>query len=58
MPNHIHLIVYFVSGKDQVGFMRDFKRYTSLRVRQELELHESTYLQAIHYEDHDQQYRV
>jgi putative transposase len=58
MPNHIHLIVHFVSGKDRVGFMRDFKSYTSLKVRQEIELHKSTYLQAISYEDHGQQYKI
>jgi putative transposase len=58
MPNHIHLIVHFVSGKSRGGFMRDFKRYTSLSIPQEIELQEPIYLQAISYESHDQQYKI
>ncbi len=58
MPNHIHLIVHFVSGKDRIGFMRDFKTYTSLKVRHQIELHESSYLQAIPHEAPRQQYKI
>ncbi len=58
MPNHIHLIVHFVSGKDRVGFMRDFKRYTALNVRKEIESHKPAYLQAIYHKGHGQQYKI
>jgi len=37
MPNHIHFIVYFKEANKRIDFMRDFKKFTSIKVRQEVE---------------------
>ncbi|MBC7485145.1 MAG: transposase [Cytophagaceae bacterium] len=37
MPNHIHLILYFKKKNLLSSFMRDFKKYTSVKIRQKLE---------------------
>ncbi len=37
MPSHIHLIVTLPTGKSLSDFMRDFKKYTSTRMRQRVE---------------------
>ena len=37
MPNHIHLIIYFKEANNRIDFMRDFKKFTSIKVRQEVE---------------------
>ena len=37
MPNHIHLILYFKKENYLSAFMRDFKKYTSVKIRQKLE---------------------
>jgi REP element-mobilizing transposase RayT len=34
MPNHIHLIAHFPTSIHRIGFIRDFKSYTSKKVRQ------------------------
>ncbi len=38
MPNHIHLIVFFEEDNHLSAYMRDFKKYTSTRIRQRLGL--------------------
>jgi REP-associated tyrosine transposase len=37
MPSHVHLVVYMPEGEDISDFMRDFKKFTSTKVRQQLE---------------------
>jgi REP element-mobilizing transposase RayT len=37
MPSHIHLIVQFPKGESLIDFMRDFKKFTSTKIRQQLE---------------------
>jgi REP element-mobilizing transposase RayT len=37
MPNHIHLVIYLPKNESVSDFMRDFKKYTSTKVRQQLE---------------------
>ena len=37
MPNHIHLIIYFKSENKLSDFMRDFKKFTSIKIRQLVE---------------------
>jgi len=34
MPNHIHLIVFIREGKSVSDFMRDFKKYTSVKIKE------------------------
>ena len=36
MPNHIHLVLFYTDKIDLSGFMRDFKKYTSSKIRQQL----------------------
>ncbi len=40
MPSHIHLVVAMPEGESISDFMRDFKKYTSTKVRQQLEIEE------------------
>ena len=37
MPNHIHLIIYFKQENRLSDYMRDFKKFTSTKIRQLLE---------------------
>ena len=37
MPDHVHLIVHIDNVKNLSSLMRDFKKYTSTRIRQKLE---------------------
>ncbi|HEV8511961.1 MAG TPA: transposase [Cyclobacteriaceae bacterium] len=37
MPNHIHLILYFKKGNQLSNWMRDLKKFTSTKVRQQIE---------------------
>ncbi len=37
MPSHLHLILYLPRGAEISAFMRDFKKYTSVIIRQKLE---------------------
>ena len=36
MPNHIHLIISLPEGESISDFMRDFKRHTSSKIREQL----------------------
>ena len=38
MPSHVHLVVHFPQNEGISDFMRDFKKYTSTRTRQQLEM--------------------
>jgi putative transposase len=40
MPNHWHGVLFRVGGFDLSGFMRDFKRFTSVQIRKNLEMKE------------------
>ena len=58
MPNHLHLILYFSHGQDRIGFMRDFKKYTSVKIRSRLIDCGSTLLDKIIYVKKRQMYKV
>jgi putative transposase len=38
IPSHIHLVIHVPVGRSISDFMRDFKKYTSVRIRQQLEI--------------------
>ncbi len=59
MPNHIHVILFY-NGKTEVsGFMRDFKKYTSTRIRQLLEEDGKTkILERLRYNINRQKFKV
>jgi putative transposase len=59
MPNHIHLILFYNSKVDVSGFMRDLKKYTSVKIRQKLEYEERRgLLKELSYKKYGQKYRV
>jgi REP element-mobilizing transposase RayT len=37
MPNHIHLIIYFKKANQLSNWMRDLKKFTAVKIRQEIE---------------------
>jgi putative transposase len=39
MPNHIHLILFFKNGNRLSDWMRDLKKFTSVKTRSEIERH-------------------
>jgi putative transposase len=58
MPNHIHLIVHFPTGMHRVDFIRDFKSYTSKKVRQEIEKYKPELLANLCYQRYKQNYKI
>jgi putative transposase len=58
MPNHIHLIIHFVMGNERIDFMRDFKKYTSTKIRQEVKQYQPAQLENLLYQLGDQKYKV
>lgn len=58
MPNHIHLLVYFKDGKRRIDFMRDFKKFTSVHVRKEVEKYSPQILQNLSYKKGEQVFKV
>jgi putative transposase len=59
MPNHIHLILFYNNKVDVSGFMRDLKKYTSVKIRQKLEYEEKRgLLKELSYKKYGQKYRV
>jgi len=58
MPNHLHLIIHFEEGVKRIGFMRDFKKFTSTKVRQEIEKHQPQKLEKILYLKDNQVFKV
>jgi len=58
MPNHIHLIGHFLMGEDRIGFIRDLKKYTAIKIRQEIKLYEPSYLEDISYSYRKQHYKI
>lgn len=58
MPNHIHLIIYFIIGSDRINFMRDFKKYTSIKIRQQIEKYKPNQLETLWHKCGDQNYKI
>jgi len=44
MPNHVHFILHFNENNNLSNLMRDFKKYTSVKIRQALETKEPNLL--------------
>jgi putative transposase len=44
MPNHIHLLMFLENGKNLSSYMRDFKKFTSVKIRKQLEAEEQYFL--------------
>ncbi|MCX6187391.1 MAG: transposase [Bacteroidetes bacterium] len=58
MPNHIHFIVYFTEANKRIDFMRDFKKFTSTKVRQEIEKADIELLEIIRINQNGQVFKV
>lgn len=58
MVNHIHFIVYFVEENKLTGYMRDFKKYTAVKIRDYFEQREPEKLAAIEYQHREQHFKV
>ncbi|NLT49406.1 MAG: hypothetical protein GXX85_00640 [Ignavibacteria bacterium] len=59
MPNHIHLILFYNDKPEVSGFMRDFKKYTSVKIRQLLQCEEQNgIVEKLKYEKAGQKYKV
>lgn len=37
MPHHLHMLVFIPENESLIDFMKDFKKYTSTKIRQQLE---------------------
>lgn len=58
MPNHLHLIVYFEKENKLSGFMRDLKKYTSFKVRSEIEKTMPEMFERLRYYHREQLFKV
>lgn len=58
MPNHIHFIVYFKEANKRIDFMRDFKKFTSTKVRQEIDKADIELLEKIRINQNAQVFKV
>jgi putative transposase len=59
MPNHIHLILFYNNKIDVSGFLRDMKKYTSVKIRQLLEQEgEEKILNEMVYKKYGQKYKI
>jgi putative transposase len=58
MPNHLHLLLYFKQEVRLSNLMRDIKKQSSFKIRNELQ-HTSPYIiPRLVFEDHNQVYKV
>lgn len=58
MPNHLHMITHFSRGSKRGGFMRDFKKFTSTRIRIEIEHHQPDMLKEIRFRRKEQVFKI
>lgn len=59
MPNHLHLILYFPLQNRLSEFMRDFKKFTSVKLRQLIEAAGSPdVVEHLRYEHREQKFKV
>jgi putative transposase len=58
MINHIHLVVYFEEKNYLEEYMRDFKKYTSLKIRERIQETCPALLEEIKYEHRTQHFKV
>ena len=58
MPNHLHMILHFTKGKNRIDFMRDFKKFTSVQIRKEVERINPALLKEITYPKGKQKFKI
>ena len=58
MPNHFHLILYFPGKNCLSDTMRDLKKYTSFRIRQEIDQKNPDLFEQLRYVHREQLFKV
>jgi putative transposase len=59
MPNHLHLIIYFKKANQLSNWMRDLKKFTSVKVRQHIDLNGNiVLLEKLRYSKRKQVFKV
>jgi putative transposase len=58
MNNHIHFIIYFYEKNQLENYLRDFKKYTSLKVREYIQSHNPLLLDEIEYKYRTQNFKI
>jgi putative transposase len=58
MNNHIHFIIIFQEETHLMAYMRDFKKFTSLKLREHIETIEPDQLWRIEYETRRQHFKI
>jgi putative transposase len=58
MNNHIHFILFFEEANHLSNYMGDFKKYTSLKIREYMQILQSEQLQHIDYEHRSQPFKI
>lgn len=58
MPNHIHLILYFPEENRLSDFIRDFKKFTSVKIRRTVQQSGDAILAKLDYQKGEQKYKV
>ena len=56
--NHIHFIIYFDGENRLIDYMRDFKKYTALTIRQHIERERPDLRPGITYPHRSQQFKI
>ncbi|MFD2936986.1 transposase [Spirosoma flavum] len=50
MNNHVHFIIFFEHDKHLINYLRDFKKFTSLKPREYIQIQQAEQLQHVEYE--------
>ncbi len=58
MPNHLHMIIHFGEGMKRIDFMRDFKKFTSVEIRKQVEIQNPELLESLRCYKKDQVFKV
>ena len=58
MSNHIHFVIFFEEAHQLIGYMRDFKKYTSLKLREYIQAQQVDQLTHINFEHRSQHFKV
>ena len=58
MRNHIHFIVYFTERNFLSDYVRDFKKYTSIKIREYIGIGKPDLLEGLTYEHRTQHFKV
>jgi putative transposase len=58
MPEHIHLMLYFEGENKLIPYMRDFKKFTSFKIRRYYSEHDQSILSQLHYVQRTQKFKV